>query len=136
MKRIDKINKTKIAKMLFIISLIVCCVFGCGNINKSAFLENVPDPETFFSESECSKYSLDKPDLKGIKVNYKGNDIRKDFESYIDACESENYWITPVYDGDNSWCCQNADETMQISINLKEDQNQIDICIKNLKGDE
>lgn len=120
-------------KKMFVILCVSCCLLcGCtgGTSKNNSFLENVPDPEVFFKESECSKYEVDQLHLKGITVKYVEEDIKETYSNYIKACEETGIWIHPVFDGDTSWCYQNKDRTLQIAINLRE--NIIDISIKSL----
>lgn len=118
-----------------IISLTLMCLLlsGCrsGDQNKS-FLNVSPDPEEFFEGSECSEYEVDSLCLKGVTVKYDGENMKEAYDNYIESCEKTGVWVHPIFDGDTSWCYQNEDQSLQIAINLKEDDNEIDICVKYL----
>lgn len=108
-----------------------CLLCGCGDsVQNNSFLKDVPDPEVFFEGSECSKYEVDQLHIKGITVEYAGDDIESAYSTYVKGCEETGVWIHPVFDGDTSWCYQNEDKTSQIAVNLREDT--IDISIKSL----
>ena len=126
---LKKKSKTVVACLL-VTALLCGCNSGKGN---PSFLENVPDPEAYFSGSACSEYSMEELDLKGVSIEYSGNDIRDAFESYVEECEAIGFWVIPVYNGSDSWCYQNEDGTLQIAINLYESANKIDVCVKTLK---
>lgn len=126
--------KIKLIRFIIVLTFICIMLCGCKNDTKTSFLENVPEPEIYFSGSDFKEYYIDSLNLKGITVTYSGDDIKADYDKYISDCKNLGIWVNPVFNGDTSWCYQNEDKTMQIAINLSEENGTIDICIKNLGG--
>lgn len=118
-----------------IISLTLICLLLSGCVSdgqNESFLGVSPDPKEFFEGSECSEYEVDSLCLKGITVKYDDENLKEAYDNYIESCEKTGIWTHPVFDGDTSWCYQNEDQSLQIAINLKEDDSEIDISIKTL----
>ena len=118
-----------------IISLTLMCLLlsSCGAKEQDdSFLGISPDPEEFFEDSECSKYEVESLCLKGVTVKYDDENLKEAYDDYIESCEETGVWSHPVFDGDTSWCYQNEDKTLQIAINLNEDDHEIDISVKAL----
>lgn len=128
--------KKKILSLLLVGVLSWC---GCGGNCVKVNEHPIPDPETVFSSSECidyTEYELDKINLEGIQVKYSGKDIRSDYKKYIKKCKEDDFWVHPVFIGETSWCYRNEDETVQIAVNLYEEEQIIDICVKVLSDPE
>lgn len=118
-----------------IATLFVGCALlaGCGKAGNDFFMDNVPNPDKVFSKSEYKEYKMDDLSLEGFTIEYSGNDIKKDYKAYVEECKEIDIWVTPVFDGETSWCYKNEDGSMQIAVNLHEETNKIDVCVRHFE---
>lgn len=122
--------------LLEIISILFLCITitGCGNRKTKMIFDHVPDPANIFSgDYDFQKYD-DGKGLKGVTVsNIQPEDLNSLYDQYIENLNELNYWTIEVFDGEQSWCYQNKNGTLQIAVNIYEDTCKIDICIKELE---
>lgn len=96
---------------------------------KDLWIEDIPDPEKYFSEVSIGKYEMEDYSVKGYHI--KADDsIQEEFSSYVNACEKLDVWTDLFYEDEKSWSYYNSDKSRLISIDYYEDQNKITIEVR------
>lgn len=123
----------KIKNKILAITILVGSLFvsGCGSQKES----EIPDPSKIFKESDIQVYDNEDLNMRGYEITSYDN-LKDGYEKYVDECEKlDDIWTEKIFVGDTSWCYQNKDGSKQLIVNYYENENEINIDVKDLKGE-